>query len=340
VTGRRESGRASFIAVVSATLVAVLLVLVLVKFLGDRSRYNAEASSAAAASAAAGQAADERAVAAARQKYRRELRFCEALRQFGGADLACLGDFAAEHGDLFFCGEVPAASRSGCIQRVAMATGRAPLCDGIGVPEWRQDCYFHAAAVTSDAGGCEKLAEVPARKACVAIAKGDASACEDVNETTARHGCYRHLAVKTGNSGLCEGVRNRQMPEGFQHELWDCYRDAAVDSRRPEGCDPIPHEGVHVNTVGWHTYRECLDRIETRRAGAECREGPVDLTCRGKTAAARNDLGMCDRLRSYTEMDLCALTFAFRRNDRAACGKIQDGRLKDACLEISGGAAP
>jgi hypothetical protein len=340
VTRRGSPGRASFIAVVTGAVLALCLALVVAKVLGDRSRGNADARSAAAAGLAAEQARQEGAVEASRQKYRRELRFCEALRKFEGADIHCLGDFAAEHGDLFFCGEVPTASRPGCVQRVAMATGRAQLCDEISVPEWQRDCYFHAAAVTSDAGGCEKLADVPARKACVAIAKGDAAACEEVTETAARHGCYRHLAVKSGNAGLCEGVRNRQMPDSYQIDLSNCWRDAAVAALRPEDCDRIPHEGVHVNTVGWNTYRECRDRIEIRKAGAECREGPVDLTCRGKTAAARNDLTMCDKLRSYTDMDLCALTFAFRRNDGSACGKIQDGRLKQACLEITGGAAP
>ena len=334
------AGRATLSAIVTGAVLALCLALVLAKFLGDRSRRNTEARSAAAAAAAAGQEADERAVAAARQKYRRELRFCEALRQFEGADLACLGDFAAEHGDSFFCGEVPTASRQGCVQRIAMATGRARLCEEISVPELQRDCYFHAAAVTSDTAACEKLADVQARKACVAIARGDTAACEDVTETAARHGCYRHLAVKSGNAGLCEGVRNRQMPDNFQHELYGCYRDTAVAALRLEGCDSIPHEGVHVNMVGWHTYRECRDWIEIRKAGAECREGSVDLTCRGKTAAARNDLAMCDKLRSYTDMDLCALTFAYRRNDASACGRIQDGRLKDACLEITGRAAP
>jgi len=336
-----QAGKASFIAVVTGVVLALCLALVLAKFLGDRSRGNAEARSAAAAGLAAEQAGQERAVQASRQTYRRELRFCEALRQFEGADINCLGDFAAEHGDLFFCGEVPAASRAGCVQRVAMATGQARLCDQITVPEWQRNCYFHAAAVTSDAASCDRIADVPARKACVAIAKGDASGCEGVTETAARHGCFRHLAVKTGKPDLCEGVRNLQMPDSFQVELYDCWKDVAVAALRPEDCDRIPHEGIHVNTMGWHTYRECRGKIEIRKAGAECREGPVDLTCRGKTAAAKNDFTMCEKFGSYTDMDLCALTFAFRKNDASACGKIQNERLKTACLEIAGsGAAP
>ena len=336
MTRRGSSGRASFIAVVSGTLIAVLLALVLVKFLGARSRRNAEARSATAGERAARQARDERAAEASRQKYRRELRFCEALGQIEGADIRCLGDFAAEHADLFFCDEVPSGERPGCIQRVAMATGQARLCDGVSVPEWQLDCYFHAAAVTSDSAACEKIADVPARKACLAIAKGDPSACEDVTETRARHGCYRHLAVKTGNPSLCEGVRNKQLGDNFQTGLYECWREAAMATLRLADCDRIPHEGVHVNTLGWNTYRECREKVESRKAGAVCRDGPVDLTCRGKTAAAKNDFSMCEHLRSYTDMDLCALTFAFRKNDGSACGKIRDERFKTACLEVTG----
>jgi hypothetical protein len=339
---RRSSGRASWIVVVSGAVVFALLVLVVVKFLGDRRRANAEARSAEAAGLAARQVREERAVEASRRAYGRELKFCEALRRYEGADIRCLEDLAAEHGDLFFCDEMPAASRPGCVERVARATGQARLCDQVAVPERQRDCYFRAAASSSDAAACQRLADVPARKACIAIARGDARGCEDVTEASARQGCYRHLAVKTKNPSLCEGVRNHQMPDGFQGPLYECWKETAGATLRLEDCDAIPHEGVHVDTLGWNVYRRCRERVELRRAGVECRDGPVDLTCRGKLAAARSDIKMCENLRSYTDMDLCALTFAFRRDDRSACGRIRDEGLKSACLEIAGagGAAP
>lgn len=335
MTARGSSGRASFIAVVSGTLVAILLVLVVVKFLGDRSRRNAEATSAAAAASAANQVADERAVAAARQKYRRELRFCEALRQFEGADVRCLGDFAAEYGDRFFCGEVSAAARQDCIGRVAQATADVGLCDQVSAPELKRDCYFRA-AIAADPASCQMIGDVSARKACIAIAKSDASGCEDIAEPAARHACFHRLAVKTANPELCEDLRNRELGEVYQHALFACWKDVAVATRRLEDCDRIPHESVRINTSGWNAYRECRDKVGIRQSGAECRDGPVDLTCRGKTAAARNDRTVCEGLRSYTDMDLCALTFAFRKNDGFTCGKIRDERLKEACLDFTG----
>lgn len=335
MTRRGSSGRASFIAVVSGTLIAVLLVLVLVKFLSDRSRRNAEASSAVAAAAAARQETDERAVAAARQKYRRELRFCEALRQFEGADVRCLGDFAAEYGDRFFCGEISAPSRQDCIARVAQATGDVGLCGEVSAQELKRDCYFQA-AVSADPADCERIGDVSARKACVAIAKGDATACEEVTETAARHACFHRLAVKTAQPELCENLRNRELGEVYQHALFACWKDVAVATRRLEDCDRIPHQSVRINTSGWNAYRECRDKVAIRQSGATCRDGPVDLTCRGKTAAARSDRTMCEGLRSYTDMDVCTLTFAFRKNDGFTCSKIRDERLREACLDFAG----
>ena len=58
-----------------------------------------------------------------------------------------------------------------------------------------------------------------------------------------------------------------------------------------------------------------------------------------KTAAARNDIKLCQNLRSYTDMDLCALTFGFRKNDPSACSSISEERLKKACTELTGGPA-
>src|ERR1700738_5060877 len=106
--GHPSSGKTSFVVVVSGAVLAVALCLVLVKFVRERTAAAGSGkSSAASGFSAAGQAAEERNIEASRQKYRRELRFCQALRQFEGADLTCLGDFAAEHKDLFFCGEIP-----------------------------------------------------------------------------------------------------------------------------------------------------------------------------------------------------------------------------------------
>ena len=334
---RGSSGRASFIAVVSGTLLAVLLVLVVVKFFSDRSRHNAEAGSAVAAAATARREADERDVAEARRKYRRELRFCEALRQFEGADARCLVDFAAEYGDRFFCGEVSAASRQDCIGRVARATGDVMMCDEVSTPELKRDCYLQA-AVGAEPASCEAISDVSARKACIAIAKSDASGCEDIAEPAARHGCFHRLAVKTANPDLCENLRNRELGEVYQHALFACWKDVAVATKRLEDCDRIPHQSVRINTSGWNAYRECRDKVGIRQSGAECRDGPVDLTCRGKMAAARNDRTMCEGLRSYTDMDLCALTFAFRKNDGFTCSKIRDERLKEACLDFVGSA--
>jgi hypothetical protein len=64
----------------------------------------------------------------------------------------------------------------------------------------------------------------------------------------------------------------------------------------------------------------------------------VDLTCRGKTAAAKNDFSMCEKGRSYTDMDLCAYTFAFRKNQVSACASIREERLRTACTEITAAA--
>ncbi len=125
------------------------------------------------------------------------------------------------------------------------------------------------------------------------------------------------------------------MPDSFQHELYDCWKDAAVAAGRLEDCDRIPHEGIHVNTSGWHYFQECRQKIDLRKAGADCREGPVDLTCRGKTAAAKNDFTMCEKGRSYTDMDLCVLTFSFRKNDGSKCSSIQDERLRAACVDMA-----
>lgn len=334
------SGKASFIVVVSLGVLAVLLVLVVVKLVGEGSggKDSGKAASASGFSAA-DQAAEERAVEASRGKYRRQLRFCQALGLFEGADLNCLGDFAAEHKDIFFCGEIPAASRESCFDRVARASGEIRLCERVQQPDMQRSCYLGAAAVSGDAAGCEKIQDPQVRRACVAIAKSDASACEAVTETAARTACFHRLAVRARNPGLCENVRNRQMPDGYQGPLWECIKDAAVATGQRSDCDPIPHQGVHVNTVGWNVYRQCQDRVALGEAGAVCREGPVDLTCRGKTAAARNDVTLCQNLRSYTEMDLCAFTYAFRKNDASSCASIREERLKTPCVEIAGGAA-
>jgi hypothetical protein len=335
--GHLSPGRASFIAVVSGAVFSVLLVLVVVKFVGERAGTKGDGKSSPAQSvSAAGQAAEERSIEASRQKYRRELRFCEALRQFEGADLHCLGDFAAEHKDLFFCGEIPAASREDCVRRVAVAAGQGRLCDQVSQPDMKRDCYLDAAAVSGDEAPCEKILDKQLQKACLAIAKSDTAGCEAVTETASRTACFHRLAVRTRNPGLCESVRDRQMPESFQHQLFDCWKDAAAATGRPEDCDRIPHEGVHVNTSGWHAYNRCREKVELSRAGANCREGPADLTCRGKTAAAKNEFKLCQNLRSYTDMDLCALTFGFRKNDSSVCASIQEERLRTTCVEITG----
>ena len=337
--GSPSTGKASFIAVVSSVVLAVVLVLVLMKFLGERSGGKDSGASAAGFSAA-GQATEERAVEASRRKYRRELRFCEALRHFEGADLKCLEDMAAERQDLFFCGEIPAASRQSCLHRVARATGNGRLCDGITQPEMQRDCYLDAAAEGGDVAACEKVADPHTRRACTALARGHTTLCEAVTDAAVRTACYHRMAVKLREPGLCDNVRNTQMPDSFQIALYDCWKDAAVATSRPEDCDRIPHEGVHVNTVGWNIYRQCRDKIEIRKAGAVCRDGPVDLTCRGKTAAAKGDFTMCQNLRSYTEMDICALTFGLRKNEASACASIQEERLRAACVEITAAPAP
>src|SRR5262249_31599671 len=143
-----------------------------------------------------------------RKKYRRELRFCQALSQFAGADANCLADFAAEHKDLFFCGEIPAASRESCIKRVAVASGVGRLCEGVRQPEMQRDCYLGAAAA-GDAAACSQLQDAGARKACQAVARGVGAGCADVNDTATRTACYERVAVKTGNPDLCENVRNK-----------------------------------------------------------------------------------------------------------------------------------
>ncbi len=174
LTPRRHSssGKASFIVVVSTVVLGAALVLVLVKFLTDRGRESAGRNAAVAASvraSAAAQASEEKAFEASRQKYGRELRFCQALGQFGGADLYCLEDFAVEHEDLFFCGEIPAASRASCLDRVARAAGQISLCERVPQPEMQRRCYLDAAAKSGDSAGCEKLQDAQMRKACLAL---------------------------------------------------------------------------------------------------------------------------------------------------------------------------
>lgn len=337
-----EAGKASPVGIVSVAVLGISLALVAVKFFSDRGRESSQRDAAAAASvrgSKAAQAADERALEASRAKYRRELRFCEGLRSFGGAEGACLGDFAAEHRDTFFCAEIPADAREGCFQRVARASGDSRLCDAIRQPELQRNCYLDAAAESGAASPCARIADAQVRRACVAVAGSDAGGCDAVSETAARNACFRRVAMRRRDPSICDSVRNKQMPDGFQHELWDCWKDAAVATGRREDCDRIPHEGVHVNTSGWHAFRKCRERIELRLAGADCREGPVDLTCRGKTAAAKNDFSMCEKGRSYTDMDLCAFTFAFRRNQASACASIRDERLRTACAEVAVAAA-
>jgi hypothetical protein len=331
------TGKASFIVIVSGGVLAVLLVLVLVKLVGERAAAKDSGKSAAGSTfSAAGQAAEERDIEASRQKYRRELRFCEALRRYEGADVYCLGDFAAEHKDLFFCGEVPAAPRADCVRRVAVATGRGVLCDQGSPSVFELNCRLDAAAGSGDAAACEKMADPLQRKACIAVARSDAVGCEAIPEKTLRTACFHRVAVRARNPVLCEGVRDKQMPDIYQHELYDCWKDAAAATGRLEDCDRIPHEGVHVNTSGWNAYNQCRQKVELTRTGANCREGPVDLTCRGKTAAAKNDFKLCQNLRSYTDMDLCALTFGFRKNEASACASISEESLKKACVELTG----
>ena len=132
---------------------------------------------------------------------------------------------------------------------------------------------------------------------------------------------------------------NRQLSDNFQLQLFDCWKDAAVATGRPSDCDRIPHEGVHVNTSGWHAFRACRDKIELVEAGANCRDGPVDLTCRGKTAAAKDNFKLCEKGRSYTDMDLCAFTFGFRKNEPSVCASIREQRMREACVGFTGGSA-
>ena len=334
----RSPGKASFIAVVSAVVLGAAFVLVLVKFFTDKSGESASRDAAAAASvraSAASQAADEKALEASRAKYRRQLRFCEGLRVFEGANLGCLADFAAEHKDMFFCAELPAAARETCSQRVARATGDSRLCASITQPDLQRRCYLEAAAQSGDASACGPIPDAQVRNACLAVAASDPGRCDAVTETAARHACFRLVAVRKRDPSICDAVRNKQMSDSFQTELYECWKDAAIATGRADECDRIPHEGIRVNTFGFHTYQQCRERVAQRKAGAECREGPVDLTCRGKMAAAKGDFTMCEKLGNYATMDLCAYTFAYRTKQASACASIREERLKTACTEIA-----
>ena len=322
--------------VVLGSLVLVgLLCWLAVRAIVRQENPGSRGSSPAGEYAAAMQARDERAVEASRRTYRRELGFCDAMRFVEGADVACLTDFAAEHRDVFFCGEVPAASREGCFDRVARATGQGRLCDGIRQPEMQRDCYVDAAMRGGDSDACQTIADVPTRKACEAIARNDPAACEAVTEGPARFACFHRLAIRMRRPDLCEHLKDRLEGGSDRPRLYECWNDAAVATGQDEDCDRIPHEGVHVDTLGWNWWSTCRQRIATRAAGADCRDERTDLTCRGKVAAATGDFSKCQNLRSYTEMDICALTYSFRKIDASACASIRDERLRAACLEIA-----
>ena len=306
-----------------------------VRAIARRETRGPRGSSPAGEFAAAMQARDERAIEASRRKYRRELRFCEAMRFVEGADVACLADFAAEHRDVFFCEEVPAASREGCLNRVARATGEGRLCDAIRQPEMQRDCYLDAAMRGGDSEACQTIADVPTRKACEAIARNDAAACETVTEGPARFACFHRLAIRMRKPDLCENLKDRLEGGSYRPRLYECWNDAAVATGQEDECNRIPHEGVHVDTLGWNWWSTCRQRIATRAAGADCRDEKRDLTCRGKVAAATGDFSRCQNLRSYTEMDICALTYAFRKIDLSACASIREERLRAGCLEIA-----
>lgn len=332
--GSRSGGPSPWLIV--GTLILLLLLVGVAVWLGAKPESTGSRGwSPAGEFAAATQAADERAVQASRQKYGREIRFCEALGLFEGADLACLADFAAEHKDVFFCGEIPAASREDCLHRVARAAGQGRLCDGIAQPEMRRDCFLDAAAKGGDAEACERLADVPTRRACEAVARQDPAGCEAVSESSARFACFHRLAVRMRKPDLCKNLEDRLEGMSSRPRLYECWNDAAVATGLPEECDRIPHEGIHVDTLGWNWWRTCRERTANRKAGADCRDERKDLTCLGKVAAASGDFAKCQNLRSYTEMDICALTFAFRKGDAAACASIREERLRAACLEIA-----
>ncbi len=322
--------------VLGSLVLVALLVWVAVRFIARRETPGPRGRSPAGEFAAAMQARDERAVEASRRKYRRELRFCDAMRFVEGADVACLADFAAEHRDVFFCGEVPAASRESCFYRVARATGARPAlrrgfdsrrCRGIAT--WTRRCSG------GDSDACQTIADVPTRKACEAIARNDPAACEAVTEGPARFACFHRLAIRMRKPDLCEHLKDRLEGGSDRPRLYECWNDAAVATGQDEDCDRIPHEGVHVDTLGWNWWSTCRQRIATRAAGADCRDEKKDLTCRGKVAAATGDFSKCQNLRSYTEMDICALTYAFRKIDVSACASIREERLRAGCLEIA-----
>lgn len=321
--------------VLGSLVLVALLGWLAVRAIARRQGPGPRGSSPSGEYAAAMQARDERAVEASRRTYRKELGFCEAMRFVEGADVACLTDFAAEHRDVFFCGEVPAASRENCFFRVARATGQGRLCDGIRQPEMQRDCYLDAAVRGGDADACQAIADVPTRKACAAIARNDPAACEAVTEGPARFACFHRLAIRMRRPDLCEHLKDRLEGGSDRPRLYECWNDAAVATGQDEDCDRIPHEGVHVDTLGWNWWSTCRQRIATRAAGADCRDERKDLTCRGKVAAATGDFSKCQNLRSYTDMDICALTYAFRKTDVSACASVRDDRLRAACLEIA-----
>ncbi|HYS52847.1 MAG TPA: hypothetical protein VER58_03655 [Thermoanaerobaculia bacterium] len=309
--------------------------------------------------AAGGNLEDPRRQAELRGTYRRELRLCEA---FGEQQMpTCLLALAVEKREPFLCSEIPEGSswRSECYRKVAALTGQSILCGRIGPPSIQARCYAAAAAVSRDAASCtpilaadrerkKKESALPAievgstewnvdanYKACVAVAQGNADGCEAINKATdsdARRLCFQELALSKEDPALCA----RLQTEGSSIFVHDCIKEIGIRTAQATICEQIPSQS---GAIAFQYRRECSRSVDLfTRTGVKCEER--DPLCSGRIAAVTHDLTVCRNLRSYTEIDNCLITYAYKAGDGAVCSEMRDSGHRSICQEVAGSAGP
>lgn len=266
-----------------------------------------------------------------RETFHRELRLCEAV---GEQRPACLQAIAVENKEPFFCSEITDNSgglRTACYRRLGAITGKSSLCEKVDPPDFQSQCFIEAAAVNRDVKSCPPATWKgdPGPGACAAVAERRAEGCNEIDkqkEFAVYRSCFQSLAVVTRDTSLCARLKT----EGTDLFVHECIREVAIKRSSIATCEEIPT----VSSLASQISGECHAAVGLfLKSGVRCEER--DPLCDGKTAAASNDLELCRRQRSYTNIDNCLVTYAYKTGDSTVCSEMQKTEGRAICHEVA-----
>jgi hypothetical protein len=166
-------------------------------------------------------------------KRLKDSNLCEKIEKDGYARDFCYADIALSLEDVSLCDKIQdKASRRGCYERLAKATGRTELfekakalfptptelavankdpsyCETIEKGWVRDKCFSEVAKAVSDPKLCEKIDNIRTRAEClsaIAAEKKDPSVCELINNDAWKSDCYASCVKTTLDEGLCEKI--------------------------------------------------------------------------------------------------------------------------------------